>query len=489
MDSAAIARWLLEGWPAVVSAAHVAGATAVTVHAVTGRRDVPAVVGWVGLAWLAPGVGSVLYLLLGINRIRRASLRRRGRSLAPAPRTEELMRPVGSITPQVAEAVRSLEGLDRLVSRVTGRPLLAGNAVTPLPDGDVAYAEMLSAIDRATASVTLLTYIFDSDRAGDAFRSALATAQRRGVQVRVLIDAVGARYSRPSMVARLQQDGIPVATFLPARVPWRFPYANLRNHRKLLVVDGRVGFTGGMNIREGHQPSLQPANPVRCLHFRLEGPIVRDLQQVFADDWHFARGEFLPESCPWYAVLDAVGPVAARGVSDGPDAELGSMPTVLFGAITSATTRIAIMSPYFLPDERLRAALTVASLRGVRVDLLLPGRSNVPLMDWAMVPQMTELLESGCRIWRSPPPFDHTKLFVVDGCWSLIGSTNWDPRSLRLNFEYNVECYCPRLGRDLEQLVDARLAVAVPERLDALRRRPLPIKVRDGLARLFTPYL
>lgn len=482
-------HWLVDAWPVVLSALHVAGALAVTVHAVTGRRDVPAVIGWVGTAWLAPVLGPILYVLLGVNRIRRASIRRRGRQLSLPPRAAELMRPVGAMTPDVAAAVRKLDGLDRLAARVTGRPLLAGNQVTPLPDGDVAFAEMLSAIGAAQESVTLLSYIFDSDRAGDAFLAALVDARRRHVEVRVLIDAAGARYSRPSMVRRLRDAQIPVAIFLPTRVPWRFPYANLRNHRKLLVVDGRIGFTGGMNIREGHQPSLQPENPVRCLHFRLEGPIVRDLQQVFADDWRFASGEALKEGPPWCVALAPMGPVAARGVSDGPDAELGTMPIMLFGAVSSAAARVSIISPYFLPDERLRAALVVAGLRGVRVDILLPSRSNIPLMDWAMVPQMPELLEAGCRLWHSPPPFDHTKLFVVDGIWSLIGSTNWDPRSLRLNFEYNVECYCPQLGAQLESLMDARLAAARPVTLHDLRRLSLPVKVRNGIVRLLSPYL
>jgi cardiolipin synthase len=166
----------------------------------------------------------------------------------------------------------------------------------------------------------------------------LQEAQARGVAVRVLVDAVGARYSRPSIITRLHAEGVPAAVFLPTRVPWRFPYANLRNHRKLLVVDGRVGFTGGMNIREGHQPSLAPASPVRCLHFRLEGPVVRDMQQVFADDWFFATGEVLPDDDTWYAPGESCGPVAACGVSDGPDSEMGTMPTVLFGALAAATS-------------------------------------------------------------------------------------------------------------------------------------------------------
>jgi cardiolipin synthase len=484
-----IAGVLAAQWPTVVSAAHVTGALVVTVHAVLGRRDVPAIVGWVGLAWLAPVVGSLLYLLLGINRIQRRSIRKRGRTVVNLGRYtgEEL---ANSALPAPLEARHpGLAGLAALAARVTGRPLTPGNAVLPLPDGDLAYDTMLGAIDGATRSVTLLTYIFDDDRAGARFVTALRQAQARGVAVRVLVDAVGARYSRPTIIARLQEAGVPAATFLPTRVPWRFPYANLRNHRKILVVDGRVGFTGGMNIREGHQPSLAPASPVRCLHFRLDGPVVRDMQQVFADDWYFATGELLPDDDTWYAPGESCGPVAARGVSDGPDNELGVMPTVLFGALAAATHRVSLITPYFLPDMRLRAALMVAALRGVRVDIVLPSRSNIPLMDWAMEPQLAELVEAGVRVWRSPPPFDHTKLFVIDGAWSLIGSTNWDARSLRLNFEYNIECYDTRLAGQLDQLMNEHLAVAAPVELAALRAAPLLPRLRNGVVRLLSPYL
>ncbi|MCE2899737.1 MAG: phospholipase D-like domain-containing protein [Gemmatimonas sp.] len=485
----AIAEGVAGQWATIVSAAHVTGALAVTVHAVLGRRDVPAIVGWVGLAWLAPVVGSLLYLLLGINRIQRRSIRKRGRSLLTLGRYtgEELTN--GALPAPLVAGHPGLAGLAALAARVTGRPLTPGNAVVPLPDGDLAYGEMLRAIDGAARSVTLLTYIFDDDRAGQRFVAALQEAQARGVAVRVLVDAVGARYSRPSIITRLHAEGVPAAVFLPTRVPWRFPYANLRNHRKLLVVDGRVGFTGGMNIREGHQPSLAPASPVRCLHFRLEGPVVRDMQQVFADDWFFATGEVLPDDDTWYAPGESCGPVAARGVSDGPDSEMGTMPTVLFGALAAATYRVSLITPYFLPDMRLRAALMVAALRGIRVDIVLPARSNIPLMDWAMEPQLAELIEAGVRVWRSPAPFDHTKLFVIDGSWSLIGSTNWDARSLRLNFEYNIECYDAGLAGQLDGLMDDHLAVAAPVELAALRARPFLVRLRNGVVRLLSPYL
>jgi cardiolipin synthase len=271
-------------------------------------------------------------------------------------------------------------------------------------------------------------------------------------------------------------------------VPRLFQYANLRMHRKILVVDGQVGFTGGMNIRAGHWLTRAPAHPVRCVHFRIDGPVVADMQRAFTDDWAFATGERL-DGERWFAPVGRYGPVAARGVPDGPDADIDNILEILLGALSVATRRARIVTPYFLPDSEVLRALHVAALRGVDVEIVLPGRSNVPLMDWAMTPQLPELIEKGCRIYFASPPFDHSKLFVVDGNWSLIGSTNWDARSLRLNFEYNLECYDRGLAAAIDAIIDAKIAVSRPVVRDELLALPYAIRLRNGVARLFSPYL
>ncbi len=481
-------------WPLVVSGLHLSAALAVTVHAVLGRRDVPAIIGWIGLAWLAPVVGSLLYLAFGINRIKRAALELQYPPIISRP-ASDASAAAGADEEELADAALAqlaarpgLRGLMRLGQSVTGGNLLAGNTVTPLVDGDEAYPAMLDAIAGATRSIGLMSYIFDADRVGIRFLEALAAAQARGVAVRVLIDDVGARYSHPAMPSHLREVGVPCATFLPTRTPRFFRYANLRNHRKVLVIDGRVGFTGGMNIREGHQLSLHPESPVSCLHFRIDGPVVADLQRVFAIDWAFTTGESLHGDA-WACETAPNGDVVARGIPDGPDADIENLPEMLLGALAVARERVRIVTPYFLPDARIRSALRVAAMRGVAVDIVVPARNNIALMDWATVPQLPELLEVGCRVWQTPPPFDHTKLFVVDGIWSLIGSTNWDARSLRLNFEYNVECFDRVLAARLESLAESRIVGAHRVDLESLRARSLTVQLRDGVARLLSPYL
>jgi cardiolipin synthase A/B len=475
-------------WPYLAGALVAGSAVAASLHAIFTKRNVGTAVAWVGLIWLSPLVGAILYLFLGINRIHRRASALRGQSerylhSAALPRTT-----VDELIHHIGPRYEHLTAIARLGERITVRPLLVGNRVDALYDGDEAYPAMLEAIGEARESVTLATYIFDNDRAGRAFRDALAAAVARGVKVRVLIDAVGARYSFPSMVHALRRAGIPVARFMPAALHWRMPYFNLRNHRKILVVDGRIGFTGGINIREGHWLTLNPGHPVRDLHFRVGGPVVAELQEVFAEDWTFTTGERLAGH-GWFPDLESAGSTVARGISDGPDVDFDKLPSILMGALGAARSSVRIVTPYFIPDPNLITALTLAALRGVSVQILLPGENNLALVQWASTAYWGQLLDKGCRIYLSPPPFDHSKLMVVDGVWTLLGSANWDPRSLMLNFEFNLECYDPVFGKRMDRWLRERIAQAREVTLDDVQRRPAPVRLRDGLARLLSPYL
>ena len=484
-------KWFLEFWPwivATVSLGSVVAAIAATVHALQWKRDSRAVIGWVGLVWLAPMLGSLAYLCFGVNRIQRKALSLERRQTWDTSSESADSTQNSELHERLAAKYRNLVGLEVLGYRLTRKPVLAGNRIDPLIDGDEAYPAMLACIDKAERSIALLSYIFDSDRAGERFLEALARARGRGVEVRVLIDHVGSRYSRINMVNQLRESNLPAATFLPTLVPRLFKYANLRNHRKILVIDGQVGFTGGTNIREGHWFSLNPSSPVHCLHFRCEGPVVQQLQETFAVDWAFASGESLHGDL-WFPSLQPTGSVWARGISHGPDEDFETMSDTIMGALSVARTRVRIVTPYFLPHVALIHGLNVAAMRGVEVDIVLPSKSNIVLVDWAASAQNWQVLDKGCRIYLTPQPFDHTKLMVVDDVWTLLGSTNWDQRSLRLNFEFNVECYDDGLARRLNTLIDEKITHSHELSLDELGERSFPIRIRDGLARLLTPYL
>ena len=457
-----------------------------SVHVLTNKRDVRAAIGWIGLVWLVPGVGAFLYALLGLNRIRRraSALQRRVErdpGTSPDAHTREAPDPCEDVEPMLAP-------LARLAARVSGRPLDRGNRVAVLCNGDEAYPAMLAAIEGARRSVALSTFIFGADRAGQPFIEALGRAAARGVEVRVLIDGVGARYTWPPVHRALRRAGVETALFLPRIRDAGLAFFNLRSHRKMLLVDGRVAFTGGLNIQARNRLADRPARPVRDLHFRLEGPIVARIQEVFAADWHFTTGETLG-SPAWEPDLREVGESAMRVLASGPDGDLEIVRTLMLGALSTARESVRIVTPYFLPDASTIAALGVTALRGVAVDIVLPQRVNIPLVQWAATAQLWQVIAPGCRVHASPPPFDHSKLMVVDRAWALFGSSNWDPRSLRLNFELDVECHDRVLATRLDALVLERIANARPVTLSELDARSLPIRVRDGAARLLSPYL
>jgi len=443
-------------------------------HAVIYKRDPRSAALWVLLAWLLPIAGAILYVFFGVNRVQRraARLRRDLVRLRTTSESDERL-PVTDLVP-----------LARLVGEVVERPLLPGNSIEPLVDGAEAYPAMLQAIDEARTSVALASYIFHADGIGERFVNTLIRARQRGVAVRVLIDDVSCRFSLHSPAKRLRQAGVAVGDFNPPLVPARLNAFNLRNHRKILVVDGALGFTGGMNIDRRYWGE----NAYRDTHFRLSGPVVAHLMEVFADDWLFTTDEALrgPE---WFPQIAPAGDSLARGIEAGPDETFERLRWAYVGALNAAQRTVRICTPYFLPDGGIISALDAAALRGVDVDIVLPEETDLPHIRWAMIHQLWQVLDRGCRVWMRPGPFDHSKLMVVDGHWTFLGSGNWDARSLRLNFEFNVESYCRSLGRRMDELIVERRAGSRRISLDDVNARPPAIKLRDGIARLFAPLL
>jgi cardiolipin synthase len=462
----AIALWIV----------HLALAIGVTLHVLAHNRNPGSAVSWIGLAWLSPVVGSVLYLLLGINRVRR-----RARSLAvPTPDDAVIEALPGPPDCQ------HLAGLELAARRISRRNVQPGNAILMLANGDAAYPQMLAAIDGAAASVGLSSYIFRADQVGNDFIAALIGARRRGVEVRVLIDGYGGGYLRSSTYRKLRRARVPAARFMHSVLPWRMPFLNLRTHRKILCVDGRVAFTGGLNIGAENVVARNPRHTVLDSHFRIDGPGVAQVCEAFAGQWYFTTGEKLTGAA-WFPALAPVGDSLVRAVTSGPDQDLEKIEMLVLEAIGCARSSIKIMTPYFLPDDRIITALALAAMRSVEVDLVLPEHSNHPTVDWALRAHIGPLLAAGCRVWTHLPPFDHSKLLAVDGIWCFIGSANWDMRSFRLNFEINLEVY----HSGLIELVSAKITANQTTQVMSadLDRRSLPIRLRDNAAHLMLPYL
>jgi cardiolipin synthase len=454
---------------------HFAIGAGVTVHVLLNKRDVPAAIGWIGIGWFAPIIGGLLYFGFGVNRVRRRARRLKGANRNP---DRPLARDNSSTDP--------IERLKVAIGAITGRQLAIGKVAAILQSGDQGYPEMLAAIESAQSSIRLATYIFRDDALGARFIAALARAHGRGVDTRVLIDGFGGGFLLSRAYHRLRREGVPVARFLHSLLPWKMPFLNLRLHKKSLVVDGEVAFIGGLNIGAENLVATHPKAPVRDCHFRLEGSIVRQIEQAFDDDWLFTTGEAAPEAKATPPTM-AKGGASARVIVSGPDQETDKLDLVLLSAIHSARRSLHIATPYFLPDEQIVTALQLAALRGVEVHLVVPAVNNQILVGWAAPPHMRPLLLSGCHVWRNPPPFDHTKLMTVDGEWSLIGSANWDMRSLRLNFELTAEFYDADLAEALARRIGERCLD--PITLADIDGRPFLIKLRDAAARLTLPYI
>jgi cardiolipin synthase A/B len=445
-----------------------------SIHALLYKRRPRAAFGWIAVCLTFPLAGAALYFWFGINRARR-----RARQLRDEGHVE-------FSAEHAAEPPADHAALARLGEAVTGQPLLGGHSVEALHGGEAAYPAMLAAIDSAQHRVYLVTYLFDTDETGRGFADALGRAVERGVDVRVLLDGVGELYTFPRARRMLRKRGVTIRRFLPPRlVPPSF-MVNLRNHRKILLIDDELAFSGGMNISDRHLMSADDnSHRVVDMHFAVRGPVTLSLLSIFLSDWHFAGGT--ESARPGRASV--AGPGLCRAIADGPDEELDRLLILLVGAVGLARRRVAIMTPYFVPPRELLGALQAAALRGVDVTILLPGRNNLFFVHRATRHMLWELLQRGVRVCYQPAPFVHSKLLLVDDDYAQIGSANLDPRSLRLNFELTLEVYDVGFVAQLHQHYAAARARAQEVCLADVDGRRLPTRMLDGLAWLFSPYL
>lgn len=455
-------------------------------HAMLNKRDSRSAFVWVALTLALPVFGPFFYWCLGINRISRrarswheSGRRVSGTSIYPLNDDRES----SAILPPSAAYLHNLRSL---ADHIVATPLRGGNSIELLENGDNAYPAMLAAIRRAKESIHLTTYIFDAAGIGAEFVAELAEASRRGVEVRIIIDALGEKYSKISPAKAFRGTKVRLERYLPLR---HGANINLRNHRKLLIVDGREAFTGGMNIRDKHiLASAAPGKAHLDIHFSVCGPVVADLQRSFLEDWFFVTGERLDDPL-FFPPLLPTGEALMRCISDGPDKEFRKLEQLIIGALSCAERSICIMTPYFIPDRPMVSALITAALRGIDVRIVLPGCNNLPFVQWASQSLLWELVANGIKVYYHPPPFVHTKLLLLDDVWVLVGSANIDTRSLRLNFELNMTVFdvsfASRMRAHFERAVSQEREVT----LQMLENRSLPVKLRDSFCHLFAPYL
>ncbi|MEO7464034.1 MAG: phospholipase D-like domain-containing protein [Nitrosospira sp.] len=375
----------------------------------------------------------------------------------------------------------------RMVGAVLTPELVNGNRIQTLLNGDQIFPAMLGALRDAKTSITFETYIYWSSSIGAEFEAAFADAARRGVQVKVLVDWIGGELAE-SAVERMQGDGVEVRLYNPPR--WntlgRF---NNRTHRKLMVVDGRIGFIGGVGIADNWRGHAQDPQHWRGTHFQVEGPVVSQLQSAFIDNWLQTTGEAL-DSSAFLPPLEAAGASRAHVFSSSPRGVSKSMQLLYLMSITAAAHSIDLSAAYFIPDEVAIKSLVAAAKRGVRVRIIVPGR----FMDKEVVRHASRavwgpLLEAGVQIFEYQPTMFHCKVIVVDGTWVSLGSSNFDARSFSINDEANLNVYDPSFAAEQGAIFEHDLTHSRAVTLDGWRERPWTERALDSAAALVASQL
>lgn len=457
------------------------------------RRFIPATaLAWFTIIFFLPEIGLLLYLFIGDARLGRKRTRLHQKVIG-------LSRQEGRMSRQKQHIIRpkvqpELESVILQAEIIGGMPILGGSHVQLMGDTDALFAQVAKDIDEAKHHVHLLYYIYVADETGNLISEALMRAAKRGVTCRLIVDAVGSiafRYS--NMPAKLREAGVQVCIALPVS-PMRawFARIDLRNHRKLAIIDGHIGYTGSHNVvnvdygRGARGKKLQWID----LSGRYTGPIVHQFQIVFLEDWAFETGENLDSSSD--SLLPAIAPVgemAAQTVPTGPSEDDTRLPNVLLAAINAARRKVVITTPYFVPDEPTFVALLMAANRGVAVDLIVPRKSDTWLVSTAGKFYYEPLLAAGVRIYQHHAGLLHSKTVTIDDAFALLGSTNMDIRSFHLNFELNVLMYGAQITRELRFAQTSYLADADEITLSGWRNRPAWKRYASSAASLLSPLL
>lgn len=446
------------------------------------KRSPTATLAWIfGLAWL-PLLGVPVYLVLGPRRLQRKKLR-----LLKA--RELVARSALDLTELSARARDHLAPLMRLATRLDGLPPMRATALRVLDGGDETYAAIEEAIRGARRHVHCEYYIFRDDQTGQRLLAALMDTARRGVEVRLLVDGLGSRLSRATRRA-LAAAGVKFAWFNPllmARLPKGI--VNFRTHRKIVVIDGVVGFTGGINVTDDHSAQVRGAQAWRDTHLEVRGEAVQGLQRTFLENWVFASREALGPArfADLFPACDK-GEHLVQVLASGPDSPNRAIWAYYVAAIGMARRTVWLTTPYLVPDEALLAALCLAAGRGVDVQLVVPRKTDAPMVDLAGASFHDALLQAGVRIHMFGPPMVHAKTAVIDGELALVGTANLDDRSMRLNFEVLVACYGGPVVARLEALFQrdregSRLKLSLED------RKSVGSRLLQSFARLFAPQL
>ena len=454
------------------------------------QKEPMAMLAWIFAILLAPFAGWMLYWLVGSTRIHRKAHRRRKRiaHLVKRVRRHTHERARDGEGAAIERLPSDLATVERMTRRLLGVPATSGNEVRVYEEANATYYALEEAIREARECIHLEYYVWQPDATGRHFRDLLVEKAKSGVRCRLLLDAVGSWRIGKSFTQPLIDAGGQVAFFLsvnPLRKRWSI---NLRNHRKIAVIDGSVAFMGSQNIGDEYLGRLKRLSPWRDTHMRVIGPAVLFLQQTFVEDWLFATGENL-SGAELFPEPRRPGGSLLQTVATGPDQDVRVLEQIIFAAVSTASNSIQIETPYFVPGTGLRMALTHASYRGVRVRIVLPTRHDHPVVLWAGRSFYGELLQAGVEIYEYDAGVVHSKIITVDDRWCMLGSANMDVRSFRLNFEVTALIYDARVAVELSRSIDRNVSRSRRIGLEDVRGRRLHEQLIEGAARILSPLL
>lgn len=488
-------------WIWVSALLHILGFLFVVFHCLLYRREATSSVLWMFAAWSFPIIGPVLFLSFGMNRVHikglknkvvnQALLKERLARETHPEKLECLRRAHETFSSKTEKA--DLYDLNLTMDRLLpGSPLLKGNSVRILVSGDESYEPMLDAIDRASHHIHLQTFIFSDDAVGRKFVDRLVAKARSGVGVRLIYDRFGSSYAHLSGFFNRFDDvpGIQMIGWSQVSPLKRQFQVNLRNHRKLLIVDGKTAFTGGINIQdENITTSENPA--IRDYHFEFQGPIVHELQYSFLQDWYFMtaeepdtllRKEHFPE-------VKSMGDSLVRIINAGPSSDVEVLTDILCSALASAKREVLAVTPYFVPTADIVRAFRLAALRGVKVHLIIPRINNHTFVSMASHALYDDLLSHGVRIYHRPPPFMHAKGLIIDDDLAIVGSANLDARSLRLNYETDLAIFDSSFVKTFKKTVLQDLELSEEVMIERWRKRSKIVQMTENFCSLLSPVL
>ena len=492
-----ISTWEIAGW---AGALHVLLFFGVAMHCLAHRRESRSTIIWLFSVWGFPFLGALGYATFGISRVPRKAWRKKhtdtrlGDARSKSERESKPLAYWRSLREAaLCQPPEKAKRFDAILDRVTpDHRLLSGNSVKLLEDGTETFPAMLEAIRSARHHIHLMSYIIGADDVARELLDACAERARAGVKVRVMFDAFGSMETRGRFFF-LRYRRVPnmrIMKFTQVNIFKQQMQVNLRNHRKSLVVDGRIAFTGGVNLHEGHV-AKGDRQAIRDYHFEILGPLVNELQYTFMRDWYYMTDESPEEllSEAYFGDQAFAGNVPARIVNCGPTSLENTVEEVFFNAIGEARQEIIVVTPYLVLTEPLLYAFRMAAMGGVRIRLIVPGNNNHVSVFYASRSQYEELLEAGVRIFERRGPLLHAKAMVVDGCVSIFGSANMDVRSLRLNYETIVVSYAAETADRLLSELRQDLAQSDEILYGAWRRRKLGTRLLENFFSLAAPIL